>query len=122
MYGSGVKSVTIRYHFARQNSSANALPRSPQASPSVPGVGQNELQVATISTDIGDPIPDIIIHPNADPAYTMPDSFASEQLKDRNLKENAEFLDKEELPYEEKRAWKIALQASLFTVQDQILF
>ena len=52
----------------------------------------------------------------------MSDSFAEEQRTDPDLQEIVDFLEKEELPYEQKRAQKIALQASLFTIEDQILF
>ena len=50
------------------------------------------------------------------------DSFASEQQKDPTLKEIIIFLKKEELPLTQKRAWKIALQTSLFAIEDYILF
>lgn len=52
----------------------------------------------------------------------MLDSFAAEQRKDSDLQEVIAFLEKEELPYEQKRARKIALQAPMFTIEDRILF
>ena len=122
VYGSGAKSVEIRYRPGRQNSSADALSRSPQTPSPTTGFGQEELQVATISTDVSDPVPDIHTLLNKDPTYIKLDSFANEQRKDPTLKEIVIFLEKEELPLEQKRARKIALQASLFTIEDQILF
>ena len=51
----------------------------------------------------------------------MLDSFAKEQQKDSYLKEIIEFLEMEQLPYNQNRARKIAIQASLFAIDEQFL-
>ena len=56
-----------------------------------------------------------------DPASAVPESFANEQRKDGDLHEIFNFLQKQELPADEKRARKIALQSSLFSVVADIL-
>lgn len=122
VYGSGIKSVTIRYRPGRQNSSADALSRSPQAPSPAIGVGQDEFQVAAVTANAVDPVADIQTLLNAEPACTEPDHFSDEQRKDPDLREIIVFLQKEKLPDDEKRARKIALQAPLFTIEDQTLF
>ena len=118
MYGSGVKNVTIKHRPGRQNLSADALSRSPEAPSPSRGVGQDESQVATVTTNASNQLPDISALLNVEPGDTVPDSFAKEQQKDSDLKEITEFLEMEQLPYDQKRARKITLQASLFTIDD----
>ena len=85
------------------------------------GVGQSELQVAAVSTnDVGE-APDIRTFLNAKPVCAPSDDFASEQWKDPDLREIVDFLEKEELPCEQKRARRIALQTSLFIIEGQLL-
>ena len=56
-----------------------------------------------------------------DPVNIAPESFADEQRKDPHLLEVLNFIQKEELPHEEKHARKVALQLSLFTTEDDML-
>ena len=65
--------------------------------------------------------PDIATLLNSNPANLVTESFADEQRKDPDLLEIINFIQKEELPHEEKRARKIAVQASLFTMEDDML-
>ena len=51
VYGSGAKNVTIKYRPGRQNLSADALSRSPEAPSPSRGVGQDESRVATVTTN-----------------------------------------------------------------------
>ena len=104
VYGSGVKSVSIQYRSGRQNSRADALSRSPQPISLAMGVGQSELQVAAVSTNDAGEAPDIWSFLNAEPICVPSADFASEQRKDPDLREIVDFLEKEELPCEEKRA------------------
>ena len=122
VYGIGVKNVSIRYQPGQQNFSADALSRSPQAPSSTFGVGQDESQVATVTTNASNHLPDNPALLNVEPENAMPDSFAREQQKDSDVQEIIEFLESEQLLYDQKRACKIALQASLFTIDDQILY
>ena len=85
------------------------------------GDGQSELQVTAVSTNDAGEAPDIRTFLNAEPVCVPSDDFASEQRKDPDLREIVDFLEKEELPCEEKRARRIALQASLFTNEGRLL-
>lgn len=95
VYGSGVKSVTIRYRPGQQNSSADTLSRSPQAPPPAIEVGQDEFQVAAVRADAANHITDIQTLLEAEPASKMLDSFTSKQWKDPDLLEIINFLQKE---------------------------
>ena len=43
-------------------------------------------------------------------------------MKDPELQEIRDFLEKEELPADSKRARKVALQSPLFVIEDQVLY
>ena len=51
-----------------------------------------------------------------------PTSFREEQWKDPQLREIIHFLDTDELPADDKQARKIAVQQSMFTVVDDVLY
>ena len=111
-----MKNVTIQYHPGRLNSSADALSRSLNR---VDTSDQEEPQVALFITEYS---PDISTLFRSDPIDTEPESFGEEQRKGPELSEIIHFIQTEELPQEEKRARKIALQSSLFTVADDTLY
>ena len=92
--------------------------RSPQAPSLTIEEGQDKSQVTPVNTDAGNCHPDIPLLLNMEPGGTLPDSFAKQQRKDSDLQEIINFLEKEQLPYDTKRACKIALQASLFTIDN----
>ena len=122
VYGSGVKSIKIQYRPGRLNSGADALSRSPQCSPSVDRTNQGRMQVATVTTATVSTSPTIQTLLTAEPTDDIPDSFADEQQKDPALLEIFNYLLEEELPAEDKRARKIALQSSLFVIEDGLLY
>ena len=51
-----------------------------------------------------------------------PTSFREEQRKDPQLREIIHFLDTDELSADDKRVRKIAVQQSMFTVVDDVLY
>ncbi len=121
VYGSGVKTVRIQYRPGRLNSSVDALSRSPQAPSPASGVGEDGSQVAIVSVEATDNHLDVQMLLEAEPIPSCAVNFGVEQRKDPDLQEIVDFLE-EELSYEQKWAWKIALQASLFTIEEGILY
>ena len=121
VYASGVRNIQIQYRPGRLNSTADALSRCPQ-SPPVNRESQSRAHVATVTTTTTSDPSNIQTLLRTEPEKAVPDSFAEEQRKDPALLEIFGFLQKGELPSEERRARKIALQASLFTIDDEILY
>lgn len=109
VYASGVRNVKIQYRPGRLNSSADALSRSPQSSSADESANQDDPRVATVTTTTSGSAPDITTLLSADPANLAPGNFADKQHKDPDLLEIINFIQKEQLPREEKRARKIAL-------------
>ena len=122
VYGSGVKDVKIQYRPGQRNSSADALSRSPQSPSAAEAVEHNEAHVTTVTSILSESTTDIATLLNADPGTNASKSFADEQRKDPHLLEIFDFIQKEQLPQDEKRARKITLQASLFTIADDMLY
>ena len=107
VYGSGVKSVKIRYCLGRQKTSADALSQE-----------SGEVQVAAVNTE-DDPVQDIRSLLNAEPLSTLPDGYAIKQQQDPELQKVINIFENDE--FNQKRARKTAIQSSL-TLEDQILF
>ena len=53
VYGRGVKEVHIIYRRGRENASADALSRSPQAPAPLEGVAEGEMQISQVRTTDG---------------------------------------------------------------------
>ena len=118
VYASGVKNVKIQYRPGRLNSSADALSRSPQGTLRQASHDHSEPQVSAItSSDVAD-IPSLL---GSSVDSTAPVCFGDEQRKDSDLVEIFAFLQSQELPADEKRARMIALQSSLFSVEEDTL-
>ena len=120
VFGRGVKSVTIVYRAGRENLSADALSRSPLASPPLQAIAQGETQVSAVTTshDNGD-IPSLL---QATPTVEVATDYSSEQMKDLSLKELMEYLGQERLPDDPEHSRKLVAKASQFTLIDGILF
>ena len=124
VYGRGVKEVRIIYRAGRENASADALSRSPQAPAPLEGVAEGEMQISQVQTTDGVSDGDIsaLLHSSQDGSLAPTTSFLDTQKQDPQLCEIIEFLKIGSLPADEKRARKIALQAPLFSVVDDTLY
>ena len=121
VYGAGVREVNIVYRAGKLNQSADALSRSP-AVDVVPEESGSKAVVAVVQAeeDQSDSISSLLREP-AQEGLT-PCSFAEEQSRDPELQEIIAFLKTRELPMEEKRARRIALQGSLFMLEEDTLY
>ena len=104
------------------NLCADALSRTPQCPALVDGTDHGQMQVAIVTSAAVSTPPTIETLLIAQPADDVPDRFSDEHRKDPALLEIFNFLLKEELSTEDKRARKIALQSSLFSIEDGLLY
>ena len=129
VYGTGLKEVKIVYRASRLNSSADALSRDPHGEAPSEGEAENEVQVAHISseatsqqdTDQRTPedVTDLLAQP---PEQVLNEDFAAEQRKDPEINEVIDFMEREVLPADDKRARRIALQRPAFAMENGMLF
>lgn len=117
VFGSGVRSVSIVYHAGRENTSADALSRSPCDPPPTVGIAEGETQVASIDTTATDVCSllqvEAVAGNNSD--------LSSEQRKDPELREVIEFLEKDTLPEDPARARRLTAQEPQFSVINSVL-
>ena len=119
VYGAGINKIGIVHRSGKTNTNADALSRNPRFPAPNEGIGENELQVAVINSE---PITSTDILLQAEPLVGTPTSFGEEQRKDPQLKDIIHFLTTNELPTDNKRARKIAMQQSIFTVVNDVLY
>ena len=120
VYGSGVGDVQVVHRAGRLNASADALSRSPCGEAPAEGIAEEEVQVAVVQASDGDGTIESLLE--APPLGGTLLSFTEEQARDPEVQEVITFLRTGELPGDEKRARRLALQQSLFALQDDILF
>ena len=77
-----------------------------------------------MSAVTSDPVHTIDEMLQMEPVGTLsnPHLFTEEQRKDEKINQIIVFLETEKLPSDDKRARKIALQSSNFTIEDGVLY
>ena len=114
------------YRAGRLNSSADALSRSPRGIAPSEGVAESEVQVASLQSD-PDPEPDARQQGDGEitnlltelPRLAETEDFAAEQQKDPDVKE---IIEQGTLPSDDKKARRIAMQKSMFAIENAMLF
>ena len=114
-----LKELIVKYRAGHENQSADALSHSPRDPPPRCGIGQDEFQVAVVSSE-----QDLSTTLEADSVQTSDGAtdYASQQRKDQQLKEIVDFLSSGRLPEDSKRAKTVASQETLFSLSDGILY
>ena len=121
VYGRGIKEVKIIYRSGKSNLNADALSRNPQAPAPKEGIAQTDVQVSLVDSAEVSVETLLQAEPELSPLAGV-DSMPQEQRKDPALLEIIQFLESGVLPADEGRARKIALQSSLFSLVDDVLF
>ena len=121
VYGRGIKEVKIIYRSGKSNLNADALSRNPQAPAPKEGIAQTDVQVSLVDSAEVSVETLLQAEPELSPLAGV-DSLPQEQRKDPALLEIIQFLESGVLPADEGRARKIALQSSLFSLVDDVLF
>ena len=94
-----MNTVEIKYRPGKSNANADALSRSPHMSAPEEGLGEGEVQVFMVCSNIQE-----------------------EQCRDPGLLEIFRFLEDGVLPDNDARACKLSLQQDLYTVLDRTLY
>ena len=122
VFTQGVKEVRIVHRPGKENTNADSLSRNPGVGGSLPEEGVALVAVIRapqIQHDAGDDIPTLLYKDPSGDQVSF--DFASEQGKDSQVKDLLDYLDKGELPADEKLARKIAAQAPSFCVIHGVL-
>ena len=120
IYGSGLREVEIIYRAGKENSNADALSRNPCGPAPTEGIGESEIQVASVSGNIVecdvDNMSDLLELESTNNDIN-PEILAIEQKKDQHIAELLSYLKTGVLPKEEKQARKVVAQANLFGME-----
>lgn len=119
VHGSGVKNVSIRYWLGRENSSADALSRSPVQDQ----FHQRQMPVTVTPVHIdGLTVSDLLEQiPDAEQSAASL-SLKEEQRKDPKILELIKYLEDGTLPCDEKQCHRVVAKSTLFALVDGVLF
>ena len=122
LHGGGMKEVIVKYRAGKENCNADALSRCPQGE--APTEMDEEVQVAVVTgmEDKTTDVSELLRLPPSDSQAPDPVFLAAEQRKDPQLLEMITYLERDELPAEDKHARKLTSHAHLFTLENQILY
>ena len=121
VYGSGVKQLEICYRPGKENANADALSRNPEPATTNENFELDAQVLAISSRTTEQTVQELLnLQPSSLNSYNY--NFGISQREDPEVKEIIDFLLDNKLPEEEKRKQKVATQAPLFTIVDDILY
>ena len=119
VYGSGIAKIEIRYRLGKENLNADALSRIPTAC----NTDDSPVPVLTVQVDENISEQNISQLLQSSPCDTDTSAtFSVQQKKDPDIMDILKFLQEGILPENDCKRQKLALQASLFTVLDGVLY
>ena len=121
VYGCGISNIQIVYRRGKENSNDDALSCAPQASVPITGTGEGEVQVAAVTSDSTQETLTSLLEQRPTEAKNL-EQLADAQRQDSAIKEMIDFIQSGILPEDATRARKVATQAPLFTLQENILY
>ena len=119
VFGQGIKEVSIVHTAGKENVAADALSRSPCGDSPVEGIGQEEVQVAAITSNSRNPL--TTLEP-IQPHHTLLTELRVEQRKDPSIAAIMDYLEKNQLPSNTKQSHVIAAKAHSYCVVDGIFY
>ena len=125
VYGSGLKEINIVHRAGKDSCNVDALSRNPCGPAPAEGIGESEVQVASVSKSSNEcDVDDISVLLELEPLNSEfnPETLASEQQKDHRVIEILTYIKTGTLPKEEQRAHKMAAQANLFGIENDVLY
>ncbi len=114
-----MRSIHIIYRARKDNASADALSRNPRFPAPAIDMEEMDVHVASVTTSNPSELNSSILL-EAEPGISVPGDFSAEQRKDPAIAEFVAFMEREELPADEKRARKIGAQSSFLSLVDGI--
>ena len=121
--GSGIKTLSVKYRKGKENVNADALSRSPGAT-STQADFDLDVIVAEITSSRPTDVAELLRRaPETEELPTVTsDELSREQVKDPDILVLIDYLKEGTLPTDEKLSRKLVRQASLFTIENGILY
>jgi len=124
VYGAGVQNVNIVYRAGRANANADALSRQPHLPAPTVGTADDDVLVLSINASVPEMDMQSLFQMEPETALEepKPKCFAQEQRKDSEILAITQYLERKILPESTMYARRIAAQAPLFTLVDEISY
>ena len=122
VFGAGIRNVDIIYRAGRDNANADALSRQPHLPAPAVGTVDDDAQVLSIETSDMDISSLLELKPELITSEYNSHGFSEEQKKDEEILSMIRFQQEKILPEDTANARRIAAQAPMFTMIEEILY
>ena len=122
VFGAGIQNVDIIYRAGRDNANADALSRQPHLPAPAVGTVDDDVQVLSVEALDVDVSSLLEMKPELITSECNSHRFSEEQKKDEEILAMMRFLQEKTLPEATADARRIAVQAPMFTVIEEMLY